>query len=91
MGGGDVKLAAGIGAVLGVVPALVSFFVAVILGTLVGVSLVVAKSIAEKRGSVWRTALPFGPYMAAGALAVVFAYPQLQAVWDAWVKLVTPG
>lgn len=91
MGGGDVKLAAGIGAVLGAVPALVSFFVAVILGTIVGVTLVVVKSAVEKRGSVWRTAIPFGPYMVAGALAVVFAYSQLQAVWDAWVSLVTPG
>ena len=39
MGGGDVKLAAGIGAVVGLLPALVSFFIAVVLGTFVGVTM----------------------------------------------------
>jgi len=91
MGGGDVTLAGGIGAVLGVVPALVSFFLAVVLGTFVGVTIVVLKARADRRGVPWRTEIPFGPYMVAGAIAVVLLYPQLAAVWEAWIGLVAPG
>lgn len=91
MGGGDVLLAGGIGAVLGVVPALVSFFLAVLLGTVVGVTIVLFKARAEKRGMPWRTEIPFGPYMVAGAVAVVLAYPQLEAIWEAWMRFVTPA
>lgn len=91
MGGGDVKLAAAIGAVVGLLPALVSFFIAVVLGTVVGVTYVLLRSRAEKRGMPWRTEIPFGPYMVAGALAVIFIYPQLSALWSAWVNMITPG
>lgn len=91
MGGGDVKLAAATGAVLGVVPALVSFLIAVLLGTFIGVALVVGKSLADKKKMPWRTEIPFGPYMVAGSFAVVFFYPQLQLLWGAWIRLVTPG
>ena len=91
MGFGDVKLAAAVGAVMGVMPALVSFFLAVILGTLVGVTYVILKARAQKRGMPWRTEIPFGPYMVAGAIAVILAYPQLQAVWDAWINLIVPS
>lgn len=91
MGGGDVKLAAGIGAVVGLMPALVSFFIAVLLGTLVGVTTVMLKARAEKRGMPWRTEIPFGPYMVAGAVAVVLLQPQLAALWTAWIRLVARG
>ncbi len=91
MGGGDVMLAGGIGAVLGLAPALVSFFLAVVLGTFVGVTIVLLKARAEKRGVPWRTEIPFGPYMVAGAVAVVLAYPQLEAIWEAWIRFVTPS
>ncbi len=91
MGGGDVKLAAAIGAVVGLLPALVSFFIAVVLGTVVGVTYVLLSARAEKRGVPWRTEIPFGPYMVAGALAVIFVYPQLSALWSAWVRMITPG
>lgn len=89
MGGGDVKLAAGIGAVLGVVPAIISFFLAVILGTLVGVTYLMLKARAEKKGMPWRTEIPFGPYMVAGALLVILAQPQLHALWNWWIGLIT--
>ena len=91
MGGGDVKLAAGIGAVVGVLPALVSFFIAVVLGTVVGVTYVMLQARAEKRGMPWRTEIPFGPYMVVGALAVILVYPQLTGLWSAWVRMITPG
>ncbi len=91
MGGGDVKLAAATGAVLGVVPALASFLIAVLLGTVFGVALIVAKSLAEKKGMPWRTEIPFGPYMVTGSLAVILLHPQLQNIWAAWMRLVTLG
>lgn len=91
MGGGDVKLAAATGAVLGTMPALASFLIAVVLGTVFGVALIVAQSLSQRKGVPWRTAIPFGPYMVAGAAAVIFLYPQLQMLWDAWVRLITPG
>jgi len=91
MGGGDVMLAGGIGAVLGLVPALVSFFIAVVLGTFVGVTIVLLKARADKRGMPWRTEIPFGPYMVAGAVIVILCYPQLTAIWQAWMRFVTPA
>lgn len=91
MGGGDVKLAAATGAVLGVVPAFASFLIAVILGALFGVTLVIMRALAEKRGMPWRTEIPFGPYMVTGSLVVILLNPQLQALWTAWMRFVTPG
>lgn len=91
MGGGDVKLAAGIGAVVGLMPALVSFFIAVLLGTFVGVTIVCLQARAEKRGMPWRTEIPFGPYMVAGAVAVMLIYPQLTSLWGWWIGIVAPG
>jgi leader peptidase (prepilin peptidase) / N-methyltransferase len=91
MGGGDVKLAAAIGAVLGIVPSLVSFLIAVLLGTIVGVTMLLVKARAEKKGVQWRTEIPFGPYMVTGAAVVMWLYPQLGTLWNAWVKLITPS
>jgi leader peptidase (prepilin peptidase)/N-methyltransferase len=70
MGLGDVKLAGVVGAALGFLsyPALVvGAFAAFVLGGLVGVAL-----IALSRAS-GRTAIPFGPFMVAGALVAIFA------------------
>ncbi len=91
MGGGDIKLAGGIGAVVGLIPALVSFFIAVVLGSLIGVTYMVLSSRAEKRGVPWRAEIPFGPYMVAGALAVILLWPELVGAWEAWIGLVAPG
>ena len=91
MGGGDVKLAAATGAVLGAVPALVSFLIAVFLGTIVGIALIAIKVRSEKKGVPWRTEIPFGPYMVLGSVAVILAYPQLQWIWGAWIRLIVPG
>ncbi len=91
MGGGDVKLAAAIGAVLGVAPALASFLIAVVLGSLFGVALVIAKSVRERKGMPWRTEIPFGPYLVAGAVTVILVHPQLRLLWSAWIEFVAPG
>lgn len=90
VGGGDINLAAGIGAVLGVGGALVSFFVAIMLGAAVGVAYLIFKAIAQKRGLRWRTMLPFGPHMVTGAVLVILADTHLQAIWNAWSKWIAP-
>jgi leader peptidase (prepilin peptidase) / N-methyltransferase len=69
MGGGDIKLAAAVGANLPVVLALVSFFVAVTLGSVVGVSWAVTMRALRKE---FKSYVPFGPMMVAGALVVMF-------------------
>ena len=68
MGVGDVKLAGVMGLFLGraVAPALL---VAFLLGTLVGIGVMVAKGVREGR----KTAIPFGPFLAVGALVGLYA------------------
>jgi len=68
MGMGDVKLAFVLGLFLGrdVGPAL---FVALIAGTLVGAAVIARKGAAEGR----KTAVPFGPFLALGAVVALFA------------------
>ncbi|MCE5315696.1 MAG: prepilin peptidase [Armatimonadota bacterium] len=90
LGGGDINLAAAVGAVLGVVPALVSFFIAVVVGSVVGITYLVLKSRAEKKGVPWRTEIPFGPHMVIGALTMILAAPQVGAFWSWWVGVITP-
>jgi leader peptidase (prepilin peptidase)/N-methyltransferase len=68
MGMGDVKLAGMLGLYLGraVAPAI---FAALILGVVVGAAIIARKGAEEGR----KTAVPFGPFLAAGALIALFA------------------
>jgi leader peptidase (prepilin peptidase)/N-methyltransferase len=68
MGMGDVKLAGVLGLYLGrdVAPAML---IALLAGTLVGAGVIARKGAARGR----KTAVPFGPFLALGALAGVFA------------------
>jgi leader peptidase (prepilin peptidase) / N-methyltransferase len=68
MGMGDVKLAAVLGLFLGraVGPAV---FIALITGTLVGAAVIARKGAREGR----KTAVPFGPFLALGAVVALFA------------------
>lgn len=71
MGLGDVKLALLLGAVLGasVIPALAIAFFA---GSIIGITL-----IARTGRSARKTAVPFGPFLAAGALIALWVGPTL--------------
>ncbi len=71
MGFGDVKLALLLGAVLGasVIPAL---FIAFAAGSILGIAL-----MARHGASARKTAIPFGPYLAAGALLALWVGPSL--------------
>jgi leader peptidase (prepilin peptidase)/N-methyltransferase len=67
LGGGDVKLMAFIGAFLGIKAVPVVIFLSALLGTAVGLAHALATR--RLRGGQWRTlALPYGPFLAAGAI-----------------------
>lgn len=66
MGGGDIKLAAMIGAFLGTPAVIVALFLAVALGAAAGLVLLALRLRSRK------DMIPFGPAMAAGAMIAVF-------------------
>jgi leader peptidase (prepilin peptidase)/N-methyltransferase len=70
MGGGDIKLLAMIGAFTGWKGVLFTIFVASLTGTLAGVALML-----RQRGDM-KLAVPFGPFLAVGAVAYLFIGPE---------------
>jgi leader peptidase (prepilin peptidase)/N-methyltransferase len=100
MGGGDVKLAAMIGAFLGWKGVLLAIFLGVLSGTVVGLALLAlgkTRDTRELNATVFageppaggadgpvapKAAVPFGPFLAFGALAALFFGPGL-AAWYA--------
>lgn len=82
MGGGDIKLLALVGAFLGWKPALLTIMIGSLIGSVVGISLIVARIM--KRDEY----IPFGPFLVVGAvLSMFFAQPLL-----AWYQgLFSPG
>jgi len=74
MGGGDIKLAGAIGAVLPLGHALLSFFIAVTVGSAIGIGLM---ALRRKEAD---SHLPFGPLMVAGVLVVMF-FGQAMIEW----------
>ncbi|MFB1080531.1 A24 family peptidase [Jeotgalibacillus sp. JSM ZJ347] len=66
MGGGDIKLYAVIGLVLGVKLTLLSFFIATFIGTAAGLFAIYARKKSRK------DPVPFGPSIAAGAMIAYF-------------------
>jgi leader peptidase (prepilin peptidase)/N-methyltransferase len=73
MGGGDVKLMGMIGAFLGWKGAFLTIFLGAIVGSAVGLTLIMLKL--HKRGQV----IPFGPFLALGAVATAFYGPDIIA------------
>lgn len=73
MGGGDVKMMAWIGSILGYQSLLFVIFFSCFLGSLVGFGIMLQ---GNKKGL--QTALPFGPYLAVASLAFIFL--------DEWAK-----
>jgi leader peptidase (prepilin peptidase)/N-methyltransferase len=66
MGGGDIKLLAMIGAFIGWKGVLFTIFVASLTGTLAGMALIL------RRREGMKLAVPFGPFLAIGAIAYLF-------------------
>ena len=67
MGGGDVKLFFALGLLLGVGRIVITFFVAVVLGGIAGGIILLVK---KKQGRKYE--MPFGPYIAIGAMVAMF-------------------
>jgi len=67
MGGGDVKLAAVLGLLLGFPAVLVAFWVTVVVGGVAAIYLLLAR----RRGR--KDEIPYGPYMAVGAFVAIIA------------------
>ena len=80
MGLGDVKLALAIGAVLGPGQALLSLFFAAAIGAVTGVTM------ARIHGKTLRLALPFVPFMAAGAFIVMLFGPAMVTWYAAQLR-----
>ena len=73
MGGGDIKLLAMMGAIIGWQGILFTIFVASAVGTVSGMLLML------KNRKTMKLAIPFGPFLAIGATAYIFFGPQLIA------------
>ncbi|MCA6085683.1 A24 family peptidase [Candidatus Endomicrobiellum agilis] len=69
MGGGDVKLMAGVGAFIGWEKALFAIFFAAITGSIAGLILLAAKKIEKKEY------IPFGPFLSSASFITIF-FPQ---------------
>jgi leader peptidase (prepilin peptidase)/N-methyltransferase len=76
MGMGDAKLVAVLGLYLGaaVAPAL---FIAFIVGTIIGIAIIMRKGMVQGR----KTAVPFGPFLALGAVVGVLAGNELVSMY----------
>lgn len=74
MGGGDIKLLAMIGSFLGWQPTLLTIIVGAVAGSVVGISLIALKLMRRDQY------LPFGPFLAFGALMAMFFHQDI-LVW----------
>ncbi len=94
LGYGDGKLLAVVGALLGWQAVVAALFLGSILGSVIGVSAIaVARARAARAGqrtdddevSLRHVELPFGPFLAAGALAYLFVAPAFGVSLAAWL------
>jgi leader peptidase (prepilin peptidase)/N-methyltransferase len=77
MGGGDIKLMAMVGTVLGWKPVLLAIMVGSLVGSLVGAGLILAGIMRRNEY------LPFGPFLAIGSIiALLFHDPLLNWYWS---------
>jgi leader peptidase (prepilin peptidase)/N-methyltransferase len=73
MGGGDIKMMAMVGGVLGWKGVILTTFLGSLLGSIIGVSLIIIK------GRQWSSKIPFGPYLAFGTILSLFLGQELLA------------
>lgn len=79
MGGGDIKLLAMIGAFLGWQSLLYVLFASSLLGSVVGIVAMV------KQGKGGKTCIPFGPFLAFGAMTWVLFQEQIFTLWQLYL------
>jgi leader peptidase (prepilin peptidase)/N-methyltransferase len=83
MGFGDVKLMAFLGAFLGPQAVVMALFVSVFLGATFGIGKLL---ILRRMGYV-----PFGPFLSAGAMVMLFAAPHIWSGVDAYINFIKGG
>lgn len=81
MGGGDIKLLAMIGAFLGWQSLLYVVFASSLSGSLVGIIAMI------RQGKGGKTRIPFGPFLAFGAITWVLFRPQIMVLWQMYLGL----
>lgn len=81
MGGGDIKLLAMIGAFLGWQSLLFVIFSSSVAGSVVGI----AAMIKQKKGG--QTRIPYGPFLALGAMTYLLFDRQISALWNMYLAL----
>jgi len=88
MGGGDMKLGAAIGALLGVKSALLSFGIAVFAGAIIGIFLL---SLRRKKKVDY---IPFGPFMVLSAFLIMLfpagVWHWVSTAWEWWLNTWVP-
>jgi leader peptidase (prepilin peptidase) / N-methyltransferase len=80
MGMGDVKLMGGLGALLGWQSVVFTIMVSSVLGSIVGIGLIVG------RGKEWQSRVPYGPYLALAALIWILWGSNWWAMYVQWVS-----
>jgi len=73
MGGGDIKLLAMIGTIIGWKGVIFTVFASSVMGSCVGITIMLIK------GKNMKYAIPFGPFLSIGAIAYVFVGAQIIA------------
>jgi len=66
MGGGDIKMMAMVGGLMGWKAIILTTFMGSLFGSIIGVALIKIK------GREWGSKIPFGPYLALGSLISLF-------------------
>jgi leader peptidase (prepilin peptidase)/N-methyltransferase len=84
MGGGDIKLLAMIGAFLGWKPALLTIMIGALTGSVVGVLMILLKRMRRDQY------LPFGPFLALGAVVALFCHQELLAWYQRFLAVGSP-
>jgi leader peptidase (prepilin peptidase)/N-methyltransferase len=85
MGGGDVRLMAFVGGLWGWKIALAAIFAASLMGSIIGLSLVLFRALGKDHK------LPFGPYLAFGTWAAVLTLDKLSALYVRWLDRIWAG
>jgi leader peptidase (prepilin peptidase)/N-methyltransferase len=80
MGGGDIKLLAMIGAFLGWQSLLYVLFSSSLVGSIVGI----AAMCKQRKGG--QTRIPYGPFLALGAISYLLFSPQLVQLWHWYLQ-----
>lgn len=78
MGGGDVKLMAMVGAFTGWKGVILTTFAGSLIGSIAGIAIILRKKTQD-------TVIPFGPYLAAGAVVSIFYGQEIMGVWLRWL------